>query len=63
MITGCACYVRTYVAGSPEAQSAHLKERAHGGCAVISQGQKQSKATIARTAGSRRAWLGRGDRG
>ena len=38
------------------------KERAHCGRAIISQGQRQSKATIARTAGSRRAWLDRGDR-
>ena len=71
----CACastYVCTSVAGSSEARcgipvdlTCH-KERAHCGCAVISQGQRRSnnyKATIARTAGSRRAWLGRGDCG
>ena len=42
------------------------RERAHCGRPVISQGQRWSnnyKATIAPTAGSRRAWLGRGDRG
>ena len=59
-------------AGHPEAwrgfpvDLTRHKQRAHYDRAVISQGQRRSnnyKATIARTAGSRRAWLGRGDRG
>ena len=59
------------VAGCPEVWcgvSVNLtrhKEKVHCDRAVISQGQKRSnnyEATIARTAGSRGAWLGRGDR-
>ena len=56
------------VAGGPEARCGVLvdltrhKVRAHCGRAVISQDQRRSKATIARTAGSRHACLGRGDR-
>ena len=66
-------HVRTYVTGSPEARRGvpvdltRHKERADCGRAVISQGQRQSnnnyKATIAQTARSRHAWLGRGNRG
>ena len=65
-LLGVRVYVRTSVAGSPEARHGvpvdiicH-KERAHCGCAVNSQGQRRSnnyKATIARTAGSLYIWL------
>ena len=57
--------VRRRSAASP--LTSHVTQReAHCGRSIISQGQRRSnsyKATIARTAGSRRAWLGRGDRG
>ena len=70
MITRCVC-VPTYVAGGPGVwcgvpiDLVRHKEGAQCGRSVISQGQRRSnyKAMIARTAGSRRAWLGRGDRG
>ena len=65
-------YVCIYIRPLPEVRRRGVpvdlirhKEGAHYDRAVISQGQRRSnsyKATIARTAGSRHAWLGRGDR-
>ena len=64
-------YVRTSIAECPEARRGvpvdlNVTKR---GCIVVVlsyhkvEAEQQLKATIARTAGSRRAWLGRGDSG
>ena len=72
MITRYACvrvYVRPSVTGCPEARRGvpidlkRHKVRAHCGRAVISQGQQQLQGHDRSNSMSRRAWLGRGDRG
>ena len=66
-------YVRTYVRPLPDVRRrgvasplTSMSQRAHI-VVVLSyhkvEAEQQLKATIARTAGSRRAWLGRGDSG
>ena len=66
MITRCVCvYVRTSIAGCPEAQRGipvDLNVTKKGHIVVVLsyhkvEAEQQLKATIAQTAGSRRAWL------
>ena len=72
MITRCAfvrTYVRTFIAGCPEARRGvpvDLNATKRGHIVVVLsyhnvEAEQQLKATIARTTRSRRTWLGSGD--